>query len=223
MTHDGKVDSSPGMNTHLEIEVKFFLADTQSIRQAILDLGAVSLGRFFEINLRFDDKDKTLLKKKCLLRLRKDQKCRLTFKSPVDDEKPVTASGTKPREQFKIFNEIEIEVDDFDTTTSLLNALGFHAVQRYEKYRETFVLGHTELCIDSMPYGDFLEIEGEKSAIVAIAERLGLVWENRITANYLEIFEKIKEKTNMTFNDLSFDNFDERVKSRVHQVLSVLF
>jgi adenylate cyclase class IV len=44
----------------LEIEVKFFLTDPNTVRKNILQLGAQNLGRFFEVNIRFEDKEKSL-------------------------------------------------------------------------------------------------------------------------------------------------------------------
>ena len=185
------------MDTDLEIEVKFFLDDSDALRQAILNLGGLSFGRFFELNLRFDDKNANLFKNKHLLRLRKDQKNRITVKMPV------AASD----EQFKTLKEIEIEVDDFEKAIEILNVLGFYEVQRYEKWRETFIIGDTHLLIDTMPYGRFLEIEGEKLQILYLAEKLGLNWNERILANYLEIFEKLKEVSGLNFKDVTFAHF----------------
>ncbi|MBT8372327.1 MAG: adenylate cyclase, partial [Deltaproteobacteria bacterium] len=56
----------------METEVKFYLDDVPSVRERICQLGAVSQGRFFERNLRFEDAHKTLKAKKSLLRLRQD-------------------------------------------------------------------------------------------------------------------------------------------------------
>lgn len=67
----------------LEVEVKFYIPDISPIRNRILELGAVSTGQVFESNIRFEDENKTLMKKKFLLRLRKDSKTTLTFKSPL--------------------------------------------------------------------------------------------------------------------------------------------
>lgn len=57
---------------NLEIEVKFYIPDRKSVRQRIIDLDARSHGRLFETNLRFEDKQNSLIKHKALLRLRKD-------------------------------------------------------------------------------------------------------------------------------------------------------
>ena len=168
-----------------------------AIRDRILKLGAMSRGRFFETNLRFDDADNGLLQKKSLLRLRRDTKTILTFKSepPVKDD------------QFKILRELEVEVSDFATMKDILESLGFREEQVYEKWRETFILNRVNLCLDTMPYGDFLEIEGEKEDIKQLASQIGLQWNRRILLNYLAIFDVIRKKSNLPFYDVTFSNF----------------
>ena len=183
---------------HLEIEVKFYLSDTDLIRNRIIELGAASMGRVFETNIRFEDADKNLIQKKSLLRLRKDTKTTLTFKSepPVKDN------------QFKAMRELEVEVNDFSTMKYILESLGFQKEQIYEKWRETFVLHDTVVCVDTLPFGDFIEIEGQKEAIRQAAADIGLEWEKRILLNYLELFENIKRKLNLSFSDITFNNFE---------------
>ena len=183
---------------YLEIEVKFYLPDIDSIRTRLIDLGAVFKHRTFETNIRFEDTEKSLIQKKSLLRLRKDKKITLTFKSepPFKDN------------QFKILKEFEVEVSDFDTMEHILKSLGFKEEQVYEKWREIYVLGDTHLCLDTMPYGDFLEIEGKKESIRQLASQIGLLWEKRILLNYLAIFDIIKRQLNLSFYDVTFSNFN---------------
>jgi adenylate cyclase class 2 len=181
----------------METELKFYFTDLPLIRQRIIDLGAQSRGRFFENNVRFEDPHQTLRKKKSLLRLRRDQKVKLTHKSTPSEE----------NNQFKIMKELEVEVSDFDTMHLILEALGFHHEQVYEKWRETLVLDQTQFCLDSMPYGNFLEIEGQKQNIKTFAAQLGLQWDQRILLNYLHIFEILQNKLNLNFSDVTFDNF----------------
>jgi len=167
------------------------------IRDRIIELGAVSRGRVFETNIRFDDADNHLIEKKSLLRLRQDKKTILTFKSepPFKDD------------QFKILRELEVEVSDFATMKHILESLGFREEQVYEKWRETFILNSTNLCLDTMPYGDFLEIEGQKDDIKKLASQIGLKWKKRILLNYLAIFDVIRQKSNLPFYDVTFSNF----------------
>ena len=195
----------------LEFEVKFFLPEIQLMRQNNLNMGARSQGRFFEKNLRFEDANKTLKGKKCLLRLRHDQKTTLTFKS----------TPPEGSDQFKVLNELEVEVSDFPVMNDILESLGFHCEQVYEKWRETLVIENTQFCLDAMPYGNFLEIEGTKKDIKQYAQDLGLQWGKRILANYLEIFEILRKKLDLKFTDVTFHNFkdiDTQLQNYLHLI-----
>jgi adenylate cyclase class 2 len=180
-----------------EVEVKFFIVDIDAIQHRLAELGAESRGRVFENNIRYEDDSRSLIKKESLLRLRQDKKTTLTFKStPAADSR-----------EFKIFNELEVEISDFETMDRILTAVGFQAVQRYEKWRETMILKQIIFCLDTMPYGTFLEIEGQEADIRQYAARLNLNWNERITMNYLEMFEFLKKKRQFDFDDLTFENF----------------
>jgi len=183
---------------YLETEVKFYLPNIDPVRTRMIDLGAVYKDRTFETNIRFEDPEKSLIKKKSLLRLRKDKKITLTYKSepPFKDN------------QFKILQEFEVEVSDFYAMEHILKSLGFQEEQIYEKWRETYILDDTHLCLDTMPYGDFIEIEGNKESIQKLASQIGFLWEKRILLNYLAIFDVIKRKLNLSFYDVTFGNFN---------------
>ncbi len=196
---------------HLETEVKFYLPDRKIIRNRIVELDADNMGRTFETNIVFEDLEKNLIRKKSLLRLRKDTKTTLTFKS-----EPIVNDN-----QFKIFRELEVEVSDFSTMKNILESLGFQEEQIYEKWRETFVLNDTTLSLDAMPYGDFLEIEGQKEHIKKLSTEIGLPWEKRILLNYLAIFEIIRGKLKLPFSDVTFSNF-ESIKFDIGEYLPIL-
>ena len=181
----------------IETEVKFLLDDPEAMRRRLGKSGAVSAGKVFEINYRYDDAANRLKAARCLLRLRRDNRSRLTFKRP----------NPEGGRLFKTHDELEIDVSDFDTANQILEAIGFHRAQVYEKNRETFTLDGTEICLDQMPYGDFLEIEGTPDTIPSTADRLGLDWHRRILANYLSIFEAIRQTFDLAFEDVTFANF----------------
>ncbi len=189
----------------LEIEIKFLTPDAAAMRAKCIAVGArPARKRVLEHNIRFEDDQHRLIQNKALLRLRKDTQNTLTFKS----------SPESPNDQFKIFKELEVVVNDFNGMHQILGALGYHQVQVYEKYREILILGAAQLCLDAMPFGNFLEIEGSQSEIREIANRLGFQWSNRILKNYLELFEIIRQKKNLTFHDVTFANFKNiRVKT----------
>ncbi len=197
--------------SNVETEVKFYLGDIKLMQQRISDMGAASQGKFFEKNLRFEDSQRSLKAKNSLLRLRQDKSITLTFKSPLVE------SG----HEFKKMAELEVEVSDFDVMKGILQALGFHCEQTYEKWRETLVLEGTQFCLDAMPFGNFLEIEGQAEDIKKYVSGLGLQWRKRILLNYLEIFEIIKEKKKLGFKNVTFDNF-KKIKVDIADYLNII-
>jgi adenylate cyclase, class 2 len=184
----------------IETEVKFHLADPSAMRNRLTALGARSFGRNFERNIRLEDEGRSLIRRKCLLRLRRDSKNTLTFKSVPAASDPA----------FKELLEMETEVTDFDAMLRILAALGFHPDQIYEKWRETLVLEKTTFCLDALPFGDFLEIEGSREAIITFTRLLDLDWHRRIVLNYLEIFNHLRERQGLPFHDVTFENFASR-------------
>ena len=184
----------------LEVEVKFLVSDLDGLRRRLLDAGAEQVrSRLYEKNVRFDTPTETLRDRFQLLRLRQDDRVRLTFKGPAED----AGSEAKVRE------EIEVEVADFETMSAILTKVGFVDHQVYEKYRETFRLGEVEAVLDEMPFGDFAELEGEETAIRAAAKELGLNWEERILTNYLTLFDMLRERHELPFDDLTFAHFSD--------------
>jgi len=202
--HDelGKIQFKENNMSSLEIEVTFFLTDIDAARDQIKSLNPQYLGSTNETNIRYETQDCGLLQKKALLRLRRADRITLTYKS----EPP------EPSDEYKIQREFEVAVDDFEAMQNILVSLGFHPEQVYEKYRESYKLGDVVLCLDTMPYGDFLEIEGPGPEIRPLAARLGLEWQKRILTNYLEMFEQIKSELGLAFSDVTFENF-QKVKA----------
>ncbi len=182
---------------HIEIEVKFHLTDRFGLRARLIAQGATSQGETFETNRRYDDRRGSLLAGQCLLRLRQDQRARLTFKRPRPE-----GQG-----EYKVYDEFEVIVEDFERMHRILGAIGFECVQVYEKRRETFRLPNALICIDQLPFGDFVEIEGTPAAIRSAAAQLQLPWERRILTNYLHIFETLRQRLDLRFHDLTFANF----------------
>jgi len=184
---------------YTEIEVKFAIDDPSAMRRRILGIGAQSKGKVFEANVRYDDPQGSLRHSKSLLRLRRDRKVTLTYKALPETADP----------QFKILKELEVTVDDFKTMHLILEALGFQKVQVYEKWRESFRCENATLCLDTMPFGTFLEIEGPRKAIRSFARRLELPWPSRILSNYLELFADLQKEYNLPFKDVTFANFEQ--------------
>lgn len=184
---------------HLEVEVKFLVADLTAVRHQLLLVGAtVSKPRVFERNLRLDTLDEQLLHKQQLLRVRQDTAVTITFKS-----EPLHL----PQSEAKIREEIEFTANDADTAVLLFQRLGYIPVQVYEKYRETFQWGDVEVVLDELPFGSFVELEGAESDIKTAAAKLNLDWNGRVLANYLGLMAQLQAHHNLPFSDLTFANF----------------
>ncbi len=185
----------------IETEVKFHFDNLEPIRNQAVQKGAEAIKSEFETNTLYDDPKRTLAGQKSVLRLRKTANILLTLKQKKD-------TAIDPGDcDFKINREYEVTVNDHSKMEYILNALGFHRQIIYEKERETFTCDGMILCFDKMPYGNFLEIEGSKTGIKNLASKIGLDWKNRITANYLELFNLVKIKYNLSFQDITFKNF----------------
>lgn len=190
-------------NQQLEVEVKFFAPSLPAVREKLLALGAtLTVPRLYERNVIYDTPDFYLKNQLKLLRLRQDQRARLTFKGP--------AAAAQSLSEVKVREELEIEVSDFATAEKIVGQLGFLPQLVYEKYRETFQLGQIELVLDELPYGTFIELEGAEEEMRPLAEQLGLLWEKRLLSNYLALMAQVKSYYNLPFNDITFDNFTGR-------------
>lgn len=182
-----------------EIEAKFYIADLDKISARLQHLQARLIqARLLETNLRFDLPDGGLRSKGQVLRLRRDTQARLTFKGPGQEQ-----SGVLARQ------EIEFVVEDFERARQFLEALGYRETIIYEKYRATFELDDTLIMLDELPYGNFLEIEGETvEQIQSIASRLNLDWNTAIRTSYTALFEVAAKALHLTFRDITFQNFE---------------
>ncbi len=179
-----------------ETEAKFYVGRLAALQQKVEGLGASRVDlRVHELNLRFDTPARDLHRLGRVLRLRQDKRARMTYK---DAESP--HPGTLSR------REVEFAVSDFDAARELLLALGYQIAFTYEKYRSTYKLGALEIMLDELPYGHFVEIEGE-GPIQSTAEKLGLKWSALIRDSYSRLFEHLKERRHLEFRDLTFENF----------------
>lgn len=186
---------------NLEVEVKFFVNGFDAVRDALRAAGATMKNeRVYERNVIFDSDDEALRSREQLLRLRRDTAVKLTFKAPSDAQ---DGSEAKVRE------ELEVELSDFDTMSQIFERLGFAPRKLYEKYRETWRLDAVEVVLDEMPFGNFVELEGEERAIKAAVSRLNLDWNGRLLTNYLALMAQLKAHHDLPFDDITFENFQK--------------
>lgn len=184
--------------SYRETEVKLLVKDLQAIEKRLQESGAqLKKARVYERNLRFDSVDGSFVKQGLVLRLRQDNRIRLTYKSAGE----VVGDGMISR------FEAEVEVSDFDTMRVILERLGYVPAMVYEKYRTTYTLNGAEIVLDEMPYGNFVEIEGAADAIRTLIPQLGLEDKPRFTASYARLFDRVRRYLKLDMQDLTFENF----------------
>jgi adenylate cyclase class 2 len=189
-----------------ETEVKFYVRDIAAIKERLQSLEASLIQpRTLEINLRFDTSARDLSREGRVLRLRQDEAIRLTYKD-----------GTQLKDGALNRREIEFSVSDFASAQLFLEALGYEVVFVYEKYRTTYTLPgmtagadniKTHIMLDELPYGNFIEIEGEFNELKPLSKIFHLNWLAAIPASYHSLFDRVSMSKNLAFRDLTFEKF----------------
>ncbi len=177
----------------LETELKVRDVDLDAVRRSLHQAGGERQGRAFEANEVFDDAAGSLRAGGILLRLRQESGVAgglLTLKLPAPGP-----AGLKTRE------ERETRVEDPDALRAVLEGLGYRVLLRYEKMRETWLLAGCHVCLDHLPFGDFVELEGEPAAIAAVRRALGLAGHPASDRNYHALFREHLEQRGLPAQD----------------------
>jgi adenylate cyclase class 2 len=197
-------------NANRETEAKFYIRNIASIEDRLRQMKARLIQpRTHELNWRFDTASGDLQRDQRVLRLRQDREIHLTYKDNSEFK-----SGALSR------REIEFSTNDLDSARNFLEALGYEVVFEYEKYRTTYSMStqytkknttpesrYTNIMLDELPFGNFVEIEGEWELLKPTAGELGLKWETAIPISYHALFEHLRQTHTLGFRDLTFENF----------------
>lgn len=160
-----------------EFEVKVLEIDEDSIKSKLDVLGAKFLGKKHFKRLIYDVIPP---KRDSWIRLRTDgNKTTLTIKDLKDN----TITGMK---------ELEIEVSDFETTSQMLEKLGFNKRANEENFRQSYLLDGVEIEIDTWPLiPTYLEIEGKSVKDVHVmVEKLGFSLDEVTSIPVRDVFMK---------------------------------
>lgn len=167
----------------IEVELKFLDVDHSSLRDRLRTVRAKRISGYFEKNIVLDDLGRTLYKRSALLRLRQAGKTTMTVKripTLISDESKV-----------KVYEEYQSEITNYDEMISCLHILGYDPVFRYEKFREKWEFMDCLICVDTLPFGNYVEIEGTEQNILNCALELGL---------------DIKSSSKKTYHELNREN-----------------
>ncbi|GFK94320.1 hypothetical protein NNJEOMEG_02163 [Fundidesulfovibrio magnetotacticus] len=163
-----------------ELEAKFAVESLAAMRRALEGAASLRKPPRFEANIVFDTPEGRLRSRGELLRLRRcGEAFTLTWKKPVAG----APAGVKAME------EVETRVADFEAMRAILSGLGYVERLRYEKVREVWTLPDAEVCLDLLPFGEFVEIEGTPETIASTAALLQLSMDDASAKTYHDIFQ----------------------------------
>lgn len=148
----------------IETEKKYRLSVKRlgEITDRLHELEAEFRKEVFEVNYQHRGGD--MDERGATLRLRKiGDFTVLTYK-----EKIKTADGSKQRVEY------ETSVADVNAMEKIIERLGYRLTAVYEKRRKYWHLGNTEVVLDELPFGHFMEIEGTIEDIAKVEGLLGL-------------------------------------------------
>jgi predicted adenylyl cyclase CyaB len=167
-----------------ETEVKILEIDRKKIEQTLLENGAEKV---FDGDIRtlfFDFKDRSIIKAKDVLRLRKEQ-----------DTIELTYKKVRITQTAKTAEEYTVEVSNLETMKIILENLGLSVRESMEKHRVSYTLDHARFDIDRY-FGaydfipEFMEIEAENTASIHnFAELLGFKKEDCLPWSTVELIQ----------------------------------
>ncbi|MEE9218089.1 MAG: class IV adenylate cyclase [Acidobacteriota bacterium] len=186
------------MPERIEVEIKLRVASrTEALNKLKKVRAKVQEKRHFEENTLYDDGARSLQRRGDLLRLRVRQGMEggfLTYKGPP----PKLMPGAKVR------TEIEVHLDDPRGLDRIFRRLNFNPTYRYQKFRTVYRAGGLDVMLDELPFGCFLELEGSKRSIDALARRLGYKPNEHILLNYRSLHIQHLRERGLPDQDMVF-------------------
>jgi adenylate cyclase class 2 len=170
-----------------EIEAKFLDVDVGLIQTKLNGAGAKLAYNEREMKRKvFDFPDSRLEKIGGWVRVRDEGggTVTLSYKRLIDR----SFQGTK---------EITVEVNNFEETCNLLQAIGMNARAYQETKREKWMLGGVEVTIDTWPWiPTLVELDGpSEEAVKMVADKLGFDWNEAMHGSVETAYQKYYDVT----------------------------
>ena len=174
-----------------EVELKLPLVDKKTTLQKLHDLKAVFISEVKQRDYLYNSSFYSFVERDEALRLRHElsgsnEKVYVTYKGPA------TFSPTG----HKIRDEYEVTVSDFIIMKQILEALQFEKAAIVEKVRATYQLDGIMVAIDTLPFGEFIELEGDAQKSERVRHQLGLSTVEPIKKGYIVLQKEWERKNN---------------------------
>lgn len=184
----------------VETEAKMKVESFDAVRRRLGELGARRVGEALETNQFFDTPDRNLLAADKGLRLR-------TSRDVVSgrERHVITVKGAQQAGEIKSREEAEVEVTDAEDARGVLVALGYEPTLSFEKRRESWKLDDCKIELDELPLlGRFLEIEGDREAVMRLREKLNLAGQPLIKTPYIKLLSDELQKRGDRRREIKF-------------------
>jgi len=198
----------------LEMEIKFRCPDIRNAREKIENSGGKSLGPWYlERNIVLDTAAGELEGQGKLLRLRTaNSRGKLTFKAPETGSKN---SG------LKVMQEMETQIGDVQTMQEILARMGYYPRLRYEKFRRKWELLGAVVCLDILPFGRFLELEGDSDSIRECMDILNLDAADGSKGTYYDLYRQSSQYSgnpDFVFSSEAKENIARELEMNIERI-----
>lgn len=180
-------------SNYIEKEIKVEIKNPKELISLLAQKNVKKVSEGFQRTTRMDTPNLDLEKRGTFLRVRTGGKDIVTLK------KKIKSTGEVFERQ-----EIETEVKDPELLADIFANLGFTKRFIMEKYRIDYEYKDTKISLDELPFGVFIEIEGEPENIKNVADELNLDLSNKIIVTYWDLFEDYKKKMNQKGENIVF-------------------
>jgi adenylate cyclase, class 2 len=180
-------------SNYIEKEIKVEVKNPQQLLALLAQKNVKKKSEGFQRTTRMDTPNLDLERRGTFLRVRTGEKDIVTLK------KKIKSTGEVFERQ-----ELETEVKDPELLADIFADLGFSKRFIMEKYRIDYEYKNTKISLDELPFGMFVEIEGEPENIKGVAEELKLDLSSKIIVTYWDLFEDYKKKMNQKGENIVF-------------------
>ncbi|MFV0420777.1 class IV adenylate cyclase [Oleidesulfovibrio sp.] len=196
-----------------EVELKYTGIDFAGLRALLQYCSAQFSQRHWERNIVFDTPQCDMRQKGQLLRLRSKEWAQTSGRSPQNVLTLKLPPQVEVPDDVKVWDERETLVSDFDSMRSILEGLGYQPAFRYDKIREEWFCEGVTICLDSLVFGDVVELEGEREAIFKVAALLKLPSDKASTATYYDLNREFRKSAGLPEDDNFYFSDEKTARS----------
>lgn len=195
----------------LEIERKYRFSDFGMLRTRLKEARCEYMGREFEENTVWDDASHNLQEQGILLRFRSVGGSHVLCLKKPPKERNI-------EDTHKVLEEVETEVADPEAMDAIFRHLGYEVAFRYEKLRESWRMEEVTVCLDHLPFGRFVELEGDEESIPRAEAILGLQGCPSTILNYHQLHKAFRRERGLQDEDSFL--FSPRERQRLKERLA---